>query len=154
MPRKNPRRNISRIEMYAAKGNHHGGWEVRMQRQGRKHCKFFADGQNGGKRSAFRHAQLYRDELENRLKPYTVKRLAEKPSVRNTSGVVGVRKGYQTFESNDYEYRYEFWIAQWIDGLGRRRTRSFSVGKFGDEEAFDMALAVRRKGVNQAKRNV
>lgn len=154
MPRKNPRRNISRIEPYAERGNHHGGWEVRMQRQGRKYSKFFSDGMCGGKRKALRLAQQYRDELESRLRPWSVKKLAEKPSVRNTSGTVGVRKGFQAITSNGYEYRYEFWIAQWIDGRGRRRTRSFSINKYGNQTAWEMAMDVRRRGVHQAKRVV
>ena len=154
MPRKNPRRNISRIEVYASQGNHHGGWEVRMQRQGKKYSKFFADGQWGGRRKALREAQQYRDELERRLKPYSVKKLAENPSIRNSSGITGVRKEVRTWENDGYEYRYEYWIAQWTDGLGRRRTRSFSIARYGEQEAFNRALAVRRQGVNQAKRTI
>ncbi len=123
-----------------------------MQRQGKKYSKFFADGLWGGKRKALRQARQYRDELERRLRPWSIRKLAEKPSARNTSGVVGVRKGYQTVISDGYEYRYGFWVAQWIDGLGRRRTRSFSIGKHGEQQAFEMALAVRKNGVQQANR--
>ena len=154
MPRKNPRRNISRIELRATRGNLLGGWEVRIQRQGKKYCKFFSDNQWGGNRGALNQAKKYRDELESQLKPFTTKKLAETPSARNTSGVVGVRRTWQSFVNNGYEFTYEFWVAQWIDGLGRRKTRSFSVSKYGEEGAYEMALAARRKGVNLAKRTV
>jgi hypothetical protein len=154
MPRKNPRRNISRIALRSSRGSSHGGWEVRIQRQGTKHCRFFADRQWGGNRAALKEAKKYRDELEQQLKRYTVKKLAESPSARNTSGVVGVRKTWQTIESNGYEFTYEFWVAQWIDGLGRRKTRSFSIAKYGNEVAYQLALAARRKGVHQAKRTL
>ncbi|MGI9518133.1 MAG: AP2/ERF family transcription factor [Pirellulaceae bacterium] len=154
MARKNPRRNISRIDMYSASGTPHGGWEVRMQRRGRKYEKFFADGRHGGRRKALQAAKYYRDELEQRLKPWTVRELSRKPSARNTSGIVGVRKAYQVEESDDYVYTYTFWIAQWTDGKGKRKTRSFSVDKYGDEEAFRLAAQARSNGVNQAKRTI
>ncbi len=154
MPRKNPRRNISRIELRAALGNRLGGWEVRIQRQGKKYCKFFSDNQRGGNRGALNEAKKYRNELESQLKPYTTKKLAESPSARNTSGIVGVRRTWQTFVNKGYEFTYEFWVAQWIDGLGRRKTRSFSIGKYGEEGSCQMAIAARRKGVHLAKRTV
>lgn len=154
MPRKNPRRNISRIELLSAQGHRLSGWEVRIQRQGKKYCKFFSDNQWNGNRGALNAAKKYRDELESQLRPYTTKKLAETPSVRNTSGIVGVRRTWQTIVNKDYEFTYEFWVAQWIDGLGRRKTRSYSIAKYGEEGAFQLALAARRKGVHLAKRTV
>lgn len=140
--------------MYSNSGKSHGGWEVRMQRRGKKHEKFFADGKFGGRRGALQAAKVFRDELEAKLKPYSVKELAKKPSVRNSSGVVGVRKATQIEETDEYIYTYTFWIAQWTDGKGKRKTRSFSIDKYGDEEAYRMALQARNQGVNQANRTV
>ena len=91
MARKNPRRNISRIETKSAKGKVYGGWEVRLQRKGVKTEKFFADNKNGGKRGALVAAQAFRDQLEKSTEKYSVEELAESPSIRNKSGVVGVR---------------------------------------------------------------
>ena len=154
MPRKNPRRNISRIDLFSANGKAHGGWEVRMQRRGKKYEKFFADGQHGGRRAALQAAKIYRDDLEEKLRPYTVKELARTPSVRNKSGIVGVRRATQVEETADYVYTYNFWIAQWIDGKGKRKTRSFSVDKYGEEEAYLRAVQARTRGVNQANRSI
>ena len=125
-----------------------------MQRRGKKYEKFFADRQCGGTRAALQAAKAYRDELEKKLKPYSVRELAKKPSVRNSSGIVGVRKGYQIEESDEYVYTYTFWIAQWTDGKGKRKTRSFSVDKYGEEEAYRLAVQARTRGVNQANRTV
>ena len=152
MARKNPRRNISRIETKSAKGKVYGGWEVRMQRKGKKTEKFFSDNKFGGKRGALAAAQEFRDELEASSKKYSVKELAETPSVRNKSGVVGVRLHKQIDSRGDYEYHYWYWVAQWTDGRGRRRTKSFSVHTYGDDEAFRLASEARKKGVGQAKR--
>ena len=154
MARKNPRRNISRIDMSSASGSQHGGWEVRMQRRGKKFGKFFADGQFGGRRASLNAAKAYRDSLESRLAGYSVKELARRPSARNTSGIVGVRRAVQVEENEDYVYTYAFWIAQWIDGKGKRKTRSFSIEKYGEEDAFQRAVAARTNGVSHAKRTL
>ena len=75
-----------------------------MQRRGKKYEKFFADGQYGGRRASLQAAKLYRDELEDRLRSYSVKELARNPSVRNKSGIVGVRRTVQVEETSDYVY--------------------------------------------------
>ena len=152
MARKNPKRNISRIETYSPSGKMYGGWEVRMQRKGKKTEKFFSDNGHGGKRNALKAAQEFRDGLEKKLRKYTVKELAQRPSKRNKSGVVGVRLHHQKDTRGDYIYYYWYWVAQWTDGHGRRKTKSFSCHTYGDEEAYRLACEARRKGVNQAKR--
>jgi hypothetical protein len=152
MPRKNPRRNIARIENTDARGNVRSGWLVRMQRQGTKTEKFFSDGLLGGNRAALNAAKQFRDELESKSRHSTLLERAEEPSVRNQSGVVGVRLHQQKDRRGEYEYQYWFWVAQWIDGHGQRKSKSFSVHHYGDEEAYRLAVAAREKGVRQAKR--
>ncbi len=152
MVRKNPNRNISRIETRSEAGKVYGGWEVRLQRRGRKTEKFFSDNGFGGKRGALNAAREFRDSLEAASRKYTVKELAQNPSRRNKSGAVGVRLHKQVDTRGDYEYHYWYWVAQWTDGLGRRRTKSFSVHTHGEDEAYRLACEARRKGVNMAKR--
>jgi hypothetical protein len=152
MARKNPRRNISRIETTSDKGKSYGGWQVRMQRRGEKTEKFFSDNLHGGKRNSLQAAKDFRDQCESESRKYSVKELSVNPSVRNQSGIVGVRLHQQKDIRGDYEYHYWYWVAQWTDGLGRRKTKSFSVHQYGDEEAYRLACKARQKGVNQAKR--
>ena len=152
MARKNPRRNISRIDTYGKNGNSYGGWEVRVQRKGKKIEKFFSDNRFGGRRGALQAAKKFRDELEAKHSKYTVAELSKQPSVRNNSGVVGVRLHQQVDQRGDYEYHYWYWVAQWTDGHGRRRTKSFSVHQYGEEKAYRLAVNVREEGVNAAKR--
>lgn len=154
MARKNPRRNISRIETVSSAGNLNCGWEVRLQRRGRRFEKFFADNAFGGKRGALQKAKDYRDQLDASLKSYTVRELARRPSIRNSSGLVGVRQTSQTETRGDYEYTYYFWVAQWTDGAGKRKTRSFSCHKYGEEEAKRLAVQARNQGVAKAKREI
>jgi hypothetical protein len=123
-----------------------------MQRRGKKSEKFFSDKLYGGNRRALSAAKYYRDQLEASSRTYSVKELSRRPSARNRSGVVGVRLHKQIDYRGEYQYHYWYWIASWIDGLGRRRSRSYSIHRHGEEKAFEMACAARRKGVNQAKR--
>lgn len=152
MARKNPRRNISRVETVNQDGKVNGGWQVRIQRRGHKIDKFFSDSEYGGKRPSLQGAKEYRDYFEAHLRTYSVKELAAVPSSRNRSGIVGVRLHQQKDRRGEFEYQYWYWVAQWTDGRGRRRTKSFSVHQYGDEEAYRMAREARHYGVQQAKR--
>ncbi len=152
MARKNPRRNISRIESKGKSGKSYGGWEVRMQRKGKKTEKFFSDNRHGGRRGALNAAKKFRDDLEKKHDKYTVTELSKTPSKRNKSGIVGVRLHQQVDQRGEYEYHYFYWIAQWTDGRGRRRTRSFSVHQYGEEEAYRLACEARQQGIEAAKR--
>ncbi len=152
MARKNPRRNIARIEVPGEGRKIYGGWEVRIQRRGERFSKYFSDLSHGGKRLALQSAKVFRDEIDQRYKRYSVKDLAAKPSARNRSGQVGIRLHEQTDRRGEFDYSYWYWIAQWTDGHGRRRTRSFSIHRHGEEEAYRLACEARNQGIKQAKR--
>lgn len=152
MPRRNPRRNISRIDATSSQGQRRGGWIVRLQRRGEKTEKFFADSVYGGNRAAMNAAKEFRDEIEFESTRMTVEEKSEMPSVRNRSGVVGVRLHQQKDRRGEYEYQYWYWVAQWTDGHGHRKTKSFSVHHHGDEEAYRLACEARETGVRKAKR--
>ncbi len=42
---------------------------------------------------------------------------------------------------------YEYWQAAWPIADGSRRTAKFSISRYGDEKALDMAKKARRDGV-------
>jgi len=152
MARKNPKRNITRLDTHGKTGKSYGGWEVRIQRKGEKTEKFFSDKKFGGRRGALQAAKEFRDKIEKTQSKYSVSELAQTPSKRNKSGVVGVRLHQQVDQRGDYEYHYWYWVAQWTDGRGRRRTRSFSVHQYGEDEAYRLACEARTEGVKAAKR--
>lgn len=152
MARKNPRRNIARINMTGVTGTNYGGWEVRFSRKGKKIAKFYSDTKYGGKRAALAAAKECRDDLEAKYKKYTVEELAQHPSKRNTSGTVGVRLINRIETHGAYEYHYWYWVAQWTDGRGKRRTKTFSVHKYGDSEAYRLACKARTDGIRAANR--
>ena len=152
MTRKNPRRNISRIEQVSSAGQTIGGWEVRMQRQLEKQSKFFSDSIHGGKLAALRAAKEFRDELEFEAQRMSVVEKSLSPSKRNRSGIVGVRLHQQVDRRGEFEYHSWSWMAQWTDGRGRRKSKSFAVEKYGDVEAFRLAWQARKEGVRKAGR--
>ncbi|MDB4766395.1 AP2 domain-containing protein [bacterium] len=152
MARKNPRRNISRIETKSNAGKVYGGWEVRIQRRGEKTEKFFGDNRYDGKRHALAAAKAFRDEMEESSEKFSVQELAEIPSSRNKSGVVGVRLHKQKDTRGDYEYHYWYWVAQWTDANGRRKTKAFSIHQHGDQEAYNLACKARHAGVEKSGR--
>ena len=152
MARKNPRRNISRLQRVSESGKVTGGWSMRIQRRGKKTEEFFSDTRYGGKRKALVAAQQRRDDIEYGSSHYSAEERADHPSSRNRSGMVGVRLHQQKDIRGEYEYSYWYWVAQWTDGRGRRRTRSFSIHSHGDEEAYNLACEARLKGLKQANR--
>ena len=130
---------IARIDLPAASTH---GWQVRLQRRGKKYAKYFADKQFGGVKSAYSAARAFRDELIDRIDTDAA-RICEMSS-RNSSGVVGVSKVVVTASNGS---SYYFWQATWCPAPGERKCVKFSVRRHGDRKAFDMAVKARREGV-------
>lgn len=130
---------IARIDLPDA-GTH--GWQVRLQRRGVKYAKYFSDRGHGGRLEAFELARHWRDALLRRLAEDESVRVCRRSS-RNSSGVVGVSK-VTVVASNGFEYL--FWQATWSPEPGKRRCVKFSVKRYGDRQAFELAVQARRQG--------
>lgn len=111
--------------------------------------KFFSDGVYKGKRKALAAAREHRDQLEEEYPHYSRKEVARIKSERNTSGTVGVRLCQEKDARWPSKPVYLYWVAQWSPAPGVRKTKRFSVNKYGDEKAYKLALAARRKGVRE-----
>jgi AP2 domain len=137
----NPNRNITRIERLNS-----GGYLVRVTRRGKLYSEFFSD-ETYGKRGSLLAARKHRDSLEAKVQGYSPKQMANKERSNNTSGVPGVR----LVEETDYRWAseptYQYWVAQWSPKKGVRKTKRFSVEKYGFEEAKRLAIKARKKGV-------
>jgi AP2 domain len=152
MPRREPKRNIARLEPGKRSARRLAGWLVRIQRRGRSTSRFFSDHEAGGKRRALQAAKEFRDAVEEQAETWSVAERSDMLSTRNSSGVVGVHRLVQRQHRNGYEFSYAFWVAQWIDGQGHRKTRSFAVDKYGEDAALEAAVAARNSGVERAGR--
>ncbi|MGD1978991.1 MAG: hypothetical protein PVJ98_06350 [Akkermansiaceae bacterium] len=142
MAHEDDRYALARIDLPGV-GTH--GWQVRLQRQGKRYAKYFADNNWGGSRASYHAARQWRDGLLKRLDEAEQIRVC-RPSSRNQSGVVGVSR--VSVSSNGTVY--EFWQATWSPAPGRRRTVKFSIRRYGDRKAFRLAVSAREEGVGNS----
>ena len=140
----NKLRNIMRVDRTQS-----GGYLVRITRRGKLHSEYFSDSTHGGKRKALKAAQEYRDAQEQKLKAFTAKQLSKKLRANNTSGTPGVRLVTETDSRWASEPTYQYYVAQWSPAKGVRKTKRFSVKKYGKKKALEMAIKARNRGVNQ-----
>ena len=119
------------------------GWQVRIQRRGVKHAKYFADRAHHGPVAALEAARRWRDALLERLAAEDAAARVCRRSPRNSSGVVGVSK---VAVSSAAGAVYWFWQATWSPAPGERRCVKFSVLRHGDHVAFRLAVQARRQG--------
>ncbi|MCH7225749.1 hypothetical protein [Haloferula sp. A504] len=134
---------IARIDLPGASTH---GWQVRLQRRGRKYGKFFADRVHGGTREAYRVARAWRNALIERLDERESGPRVCLKSARNSSGVVGVSKVAVSASNGE---TYFFWQATWCPEPGQRRCVKFSIRRHGDRQAFRLAVEARREGVSR-----
>ena len=139
MPRIDENYALARIDLPGASTH---GWQVRLQRRGVKYAKYFGDGAHGGPENALGVARAWRNELLRQIEASEQARICTR-SVRNRSGVVGVSK--VTVVTNGASYR--FWQATWSPAPGERRCVKFSINRYGDREAFKLAVIARKEGV-------
>ena len=134
---------IARIDI-AIQRTH--GWQVRLQRRGVKYAKFFSDSSYGGSEGSLATAKLWRDNLLVKLDDIVQNqaRICTR-STRNSSGVVGVSK-ISVKSSNGVVY--QFWQAPWSPEPGKRCCVKFSVRRYGDNEAFELAVEARLNATN------
>lgn len=129
---------ISRIDQ-PEKKNH--GYYVRITHKGKTTQKFFPDKSLGGKGKALKAAQAFRDKLVSKL-PKAKQEAAARPKRRVLkSGVVGVTHVVSRAKGRN---EYAYWQAAWNDSRGRRRTAKFSISRYGNKKALDLAIKARK----------
>ena len=133
-------KGISRIDS----GSTHG-WFVRGYRNGKTYSRLFSDLKSGGKRKAQQMAREYRDELYAKLAKIPPKprgrRIVYRDS-RNTTGVLGVCRTSKRSTSGNVT---ECYSVSWRPTPGVQKCTSFSIRKYGEKKAFQLAVAHRRK---------
>ena len=136
---------ISRVDNEVSRTH---GWLVTVQRRGVIFRKHFSDGVYGGKQKSFIVARAYRDDVIAKNPPFSMQEYSSIVKKNNRSGVVGVCR-YCASETRDLpeEKQRWFWVASWPLPDGRRKRVKFSVKKYGEEGAFNMALKARKDAV-------
>jgi len=136
-----PTYGITRIDQ-PEKKNH--GYYVRITHRGKSHQKYFPDKASGGKTKALQAAKEYRDKLLARMPKYKQEAAARKKRRIKQSDVIGVT---HVISKSPKGKIYEYWQAAWIEDGDRRKTAKFSISRYGDEKALEMAKKARRAGV-------
>jgi hypothetical protein len=135
-------KNISRID--AAQKNTHG-WYVRIQFKGKSYARFFNDAYCGGSQEALQEAVEYRNQLEVEIgRERTERYLIGGLHPRNNTGVAGVTRTQRVEKKRGKKYIREVYEVTWNPEPGRVRRTTVSVKKYGEEEAFRRACAIRK----------
>lgn len=130
-------KGISRID---SKGTH--GWYVRVYKNGKTYSKLYSDSKYNGKERALKFAQKARElalETINKIPDKPIRRLVTRDK-RNKSGIVGVSKTQKTLKSGKINHYYQ---VTWSPSPGKIKNRQWSVRKYGEERAFELARNFR-----------
>jgi len=137
-------KGISRIEASSTLG-----WYVRVYRNKKTYSKFFSDTKYGGKDKALEMALFEKEELSKMIskipKKPTKRRVVTKDK-RNTTGVLGVSR---TSKKASNGKSYDCYTVSWRPEPKVQKSTSFSIKKYGEEKALEMAIQLRRKKINQ-----
>lgn len=139
---------ISRIDQ-PDKKNH--GFYVRITHSGTLNQRYFPDKASGGKNKALAAAKAYRDEVVKKLPKHKQDAINSRRKKIQQSDVTGVT--HVVAKAAGSSKGYEYWQAAWDDSTGRR-TAKFSISRYGNKEALDMAKKARAKGARGAAKNV
>ena len=136
--------NISRVDSGSTRG-----WTVRFQREGRKYARFFYDARyDGSAEKALKAARRWRNKTRREVGPAGTpdasRMLTDEAREKNRrsvsqTGVTGIGLQVREFATQ----RVPYVTAYWIDGDGRRRMTSFSIGRHGVENAVSLAARAR-----------
>ena len=128
------------------------GWQVRVTRRGIQINEFFSDSKYGGRAGALSEAMHFRDATVRTLRPYPRSELARRATVRNTSGIVGVRRRVKPLKRDGKVREYIVWTASGSPRPNERRTRDFYTTRLGEDKAREMAIAQRLRWEQQMAR--
>ena len=136
-------KGISRIENYK---NRVDGWQVRLQRRSEKFSKSFKDSDYKNKDAALKAARKFHNQLCKEHPKLTPQEHAERKTVR-TGEIIGVRRLLKVDKRWSEEHIYEVWEAKWSHKKYQRKVRTFSIEKYGEEEAKRLAIEARLQGL-------
>jgi len=139
-----PSYGISRIDQ-PEKKNH--GYYVRITHRGTTQQKYFPDKSNGGKSKALTAAKTYRNKILAKLPKSKQNAASQKKRRVKKSGITGVT---HVISKTGGKTVYEYWQAAWLDDRGGRRTAKFSISRYGDKAALEMAKKARQKAKKNA----
>ena len=137
-------RYIQRID------NARHAWKVCLKRKVKIVHKHFTDSAYGGTAQALAAAIAWRDETEAKhsTASYAIWK-RELMRRTNTTGLVGIYRGSNPKIRNGRVIEFYYWQAYWSGADGKRISKTFSINKYGEEAAKELAIEARREGLAQ-----
>ena len=133
-------KGISRIDS----GSTHG-WFVRAYRNKKTYSKFFSDSKFGNKEKAleeaFKKREVFKNQISKIKKRPSKSRIVSSDS-RNKTGELGVSKSAKKAKNG---ISYECYSVSWKLKSGKQKSTSFSIKRYGEKEALNKAIELRRK---------
>lgn len=133
-------KGISRIETSSS-----AGWYARVYRNKKTYSKFLSDSKFGGKEKALEMAILEKDKLNmiiDKIPKKPTKRRVVTSDKRNKSGVIGVSR---TSKKASNGKSYECYTVSWRPMPKVQKSTSFSIKKYGEKMALELAIQLRNK---------
>jgi hypothetical protein len=123
------------------------GWRVSLTRRKKIYTDFFADAKCGGRIKSLITAKKYRDSVANSAASLKRSEYAAIRRRNNSSGIAGVFRNVEVRIRGDVKIEYVSWSAFWPSHDGKRKTKRFSVSRFGEAGAFHLAVEAREMGL-------
>lgn len=126
-----------------------GSWRVQVHCRGQAYAKRFPVLRYGSHELALDEARAWRDEILRSLHPYSQQERVQWHRSNNTSGAPGVyRMKTSRCLSDGSVVEYIHWEARTPEGIKPSRKKAFSVRRYGDDRAYELAVAAREAFVH------
>jgi hypothetical protein len=143
-----PKRSPKRDPWYAIRkriGAQGIVYQVRLRRAGETFVRSFSAEEHRGARAALTTARAWRDRIIRDHAPETKRAFSERHFPHNTSGAPGVYLRRHVAHRKGTQYEYAYWQAQSPAGARPSRSRSFSIDRYGYDEAYLLAVEARQE---------
>jgi hypothetical protein len=125
------------------------GWSVSFRRNRKIYGKSFPYSRYESPEAALEAAKAWRDEMSRSIPCLTKLELSGRVRKNNTSGHAGVMLAVTKRSSANGVREHLAWIAVTPTGVKPRRTKSFSIPRYGDDRAYEMAVAAREAFIQE-----
>lgn len=123
-------------------------WRVEVLRKGTAYRKYFTAARYGSVDQARVAAEAWRDMICEQHPLHTEQEVSQRLTVQNTSGCAGVYRMCARRKRPDGSVREHWhWEARTPTGIKPAKKRAFAVQRYGEQGAYERAVAARQEFV-------
>jgi hypothetical protein len=149
--RRNAHYGVRRVDHHKSRTY---AWIVTIRRRNQIHRAHISDGRHGGKTASLQVALRERDRLIATYPPYTKVEHMSIKKKSNRTGTVGVcRQVKTTVRADGSIVQRWYWVASWPLALKRCKLKKFSIERYGEQGAYQRALAARTRALARIRGN-